>query len=74
LFNVQLTVTVELVTEITGFVIASAALSVMTAVPDLVGSCVLVAVTVTDVPVAGAVSKPAELMLPADADQVTAEA
>ncbi len=39
---------------------------------DLVESCILVAVTVTDVPVEGAVSTPAGEMAPAEARQVTA--
>ncbi len=41
--------------------------------PDLVVSWALVAVTVTEVPVVGAVSTPAEVMAPADAVQFTAE-
>lgn len=41
--------------------------------PDLVGSCILVAVTVTAAAVAGDVKSPLELTLPALADQVTAE-
>ncbi len=40
---------------------------------DLVESCVLVAVMVAAVPVVGAVNTPAELMVPAEADQETAE-
>jgi hypothetical protein len=43
------------------------------AVADLVVSCVLVAFTVTEVPVVGAVNTPAALMVPAEVDQVTAE-
>jgi len=37
---------------------------------DLVGSCVLFAVRVTDVPESGAVKLPVEEMVPAVADQV----
>ena len=42
-------------------------------VPDLVMSCVLVAVTVTVPAVAGAVRSPLALMVPPLADHVTAE-
>jgi hypothetical protein len=40
---------------------------------DFVASCTLVALTVTEVPVRGGVSRPVVLMLPADADQFTEE-
>lgn len=70
----QLTVIDVLVAETTGVpVIASAGVTVSVVAADLVGSCVLVAVTVTVVPVAGAVSRPAGVIVPAEADQVTAE-
>jgi hypothetical protein len=42
-------------------------------VPDFVGSCVLVAVTVTVPAVAGAVRMPLALTVPPLADHVTAE-
>jgi hypothetical protein len=45
----------------------------MGAVPDLVGSCVLVAVTVAVPAEAGAVKTPLALTTPLLADQVTAE-
>ncbi len=45
----------------------------MVAVADLVGSWTLVAFTVTAVAVVDVVSRPAEVMLPPEADQVTAE-
>jgi hypothetical protein len=47
--------------------------TVTDAVPDLVGSCMLVAVTVTVPAVAGAVRMPLALTVPALADHVTAE-
>jgi hypothetical protein len=47
--------------------------TVTDAVPDFVGSCLLVAVTVTAPAVAGAVSNPLVFMAPLLADQVTAE-
>jgi hypothetical protein len=47
--------------------------TVTVADPDCVVSCVLVAVTVTDPAVAGAVSNPAAVMLPELTDQLTAE-
>ena len=47
--------------------------TVTDAVPDLVGSCVLVAVTVTVPAVAGAVRMPLVLTVPPLADHVTAE-
>lgn len=47
--------------------------TVTVAVPDVVVSCVLVAVTVMLPVVAGAVKSPLELMVPALADQVTLE-
>jgi hypothetical protein len=47
--------------------------TVMAAVPDLVGSCVLVAVMVTIPAEAGAVKAPLVLMAPPLADHVTAE-
>jgi len=47
--------------------------TVMAAVPDLVGSCVLVAVMVTIPAEAGAVKAPLVLMAPPLSDHVTAE-
>jgi hypothetical protein len=47
--------------------------TVTVAVPDLVASCVLVAVAVTAPTVAGAVSNPLALIAPALALHVTAE-
>ena len=47
--------------------------TVTEAVPDLVVSCALVAVTVTEPAAPGAVKTPAALMLPDAADHVTAE-
>ncbi len=74
MLTAQLTVIVVLVTEIEGVpVIASAGVTVSVVEPDLVGSCVLVAVTVTVAPVAGTVRTPAELMDPPEADHVTEE-
>ena len=52
---------------------AGADFTVMTAVPEIVVVCVLVAVTVTPPAEAGAVKSPLELMEPPLADQVTAE-
>ncbi len=49
-------------------------LSEIVATPETVGSCVLVARTVTELPVVGAVKTPAEVMLPPVAVQVTPEA
>jgi hypothetical protein len=46
---------------------------VMVAVPDLLGSCVLTAVTVTVPAEAGAVNTPLAVTAPLLADQVTAE-
>lgn len=51
----------------------AAAPTVTEAVPDLVASCVLVAVTVTVLAVAGAVNKPPNVIFPPLADHVTAE-
>jgi hypothetical protein len=51
----------------------TAPLRAIVAAADLVGSCVLVTVTVTEDPVVGAVRTPAGVMLPAEVDQVTAE-
>jgi hypothetical protein len=45
----------------------------MAAVPDFVGSCVLVAVTVTVPAEAGAVKSPLALIVPPLADHVTTE-
>jgi hypothetical protein len=47
--------------------------TVMAAVPDLVGSCVLVAVMVTIPAAAGAVKAPLVFTVPPLADHVTAE-
>jgi hypothetical protein len=49
------------------------ACTVTVAVPDLVVSCMLVAVTVTLPAEVGAVKTPLEFTVPAVADQVTAE-
>jgi len=54
-------------------IVEGAACTVTDAVPDLVVSCTLVAVTVTVAADAGAVRSPLELMVPALADHVTAE-
>ena len=56
-----------------GFEIVSGMVTLIVAEPDLAVFCVLVAVTVTEVPVVGAVRTPVEEMLPAEVDQVTAE-
>lgn len=50
-----------------------AACTVRVAVPDLLASCVLVAVTVTLAADAGAVNNPADVIVPPVADQFTAE-
>ncbi len=55
----------RLVIEIAGW-------SAMVVEADLVGSCTLVAFTVTAVPVIGAVRLPFGAIAPADADQLTA--
>jgi hypothetical protein len=74
LFTVQLTVMLVWVTVATGLlVMASAGCTVSVTTPYLVVSCVLVAFTVIDVPVAGAVTTPAGVMLPPVADHVTPE-
>lgn len=57
----------------TEVIVDAAACTVTDAVADLVVSCVLVAVMVTDPAVAGAANSPAVLMAPAAADHVTAE-
>jgi hypothetical protein len=49
------------------------ACTVTDVVPDITGSCALVAITVTLPADAGAVSKPAAFTVPALADHVTAE-
>jgi hypothetical protein len=54
-------------------VIVTGMVTVTVAVPDLVVSSVLCAVTVTDPAVAGAVNLPVGSIVPADADHVTAE-
>ena len=56
-----------------GFEIVSGMVTLIVAEPDLAVFWVLVAVTVTEVPVVGAVRTPVEEMLPAEVDQVTAE-
>jgi hypothetical protein len=48
-------------------------LSVIVATPEMSGSWVLVARTVTELPVVGVVKTPAEVMLPAVVVQVTPE-
>ena len=57
----------------TEVIVGTAAWTVIEAIPDLVVSCALVAVTFTVPAIAGAVKSPAELMLPPAADQVTTE-
>jgi hypothetical protein len=57
----------------TDVIVDGEACTVTAAIPDLVVSCMLVAVTVTLPAEAGAVKTPLELMVPALADQVTAE-
>jgi hypothetical protein len=54
-------------------IVGGAACTVIVAVPALVVSCVLVAVTVTDPVELGAVNKPLPLIVPPLAVQVTAE-
>ena len=54
-------------------VIVGGSVTVMVAVPDLLASCVEVAVTVTVPAVLGAVRRPDELIVPALALQVTTE-
>ena len=54
-------------------VMVTGTVTVTVAVPDLLVSCVDVAVMVTVLAVAGAVSNPEELIVPALAPQVTAE-
>jgi hypothetical protein len=49
----------------------AAACTVTEAVPDLVASCVLVALTVTTPAVAGAVNTPLDVIVPLLADQLT---
>src|SRR5579859_3691588 len=56
----------------TGLTIARGCCNAIVATADLVGSWTLVAVMVTEVPVAGAVKAPVEEIVPAEADQVTA--
>jgi hypothetical protein len=59
---------------LTEVMVVEGAFTVTEAVPALVESCVLVAVTAAAAAaVAGAVKSPLELMLPALADHVTAE-
>ena len=53
--------------------IVGGGMTVTVAVEDLVGSWTLVALTVIDVPVVGAVRTPVEVIEPPEADQVTAE-
>jgi len=54
-------------------VMVDAAVTVTVAVPDLVLSCVEVAVMATEPAVPGAVNSPKELIVPALAPQLTAE-
>lgn len=70
---VQLTVAVVAVTVAVGWVMLSTGVTVSVTLDDLVGSCVLVAVTVTVFPVVGAESMPVGVMLPALTLQVSAE-
>jgi hypothetical protein len=58
---------------LTEVMVVEGAFTVTEAVPALVESCVLVAVTAAAAAVAGAVKSPLELTLPALADHVTAE-
>jgi len=60
----------ETATEVT---VGEAACTLTIAVPDLVVSCVLVAVTVTLPAAAGAAKRPPVLIVPPLADHVTAE-
>jgi len=69
-FTVQATVIVVELTDVFGLLIASAGTSVIAKLPDFVGSSSLVALTVIAVPVAGAVTTPAVVMLPPLIDQV----
>jgi hypothetical protein len=67
-----LTVEGEHATE-TEVIVGAAACTVTVAVPDLLVSSLLVAVTVTAPADAGAASAPLDVMVPALADHVTAE-
>ena len=58
---------------VTEVMVLGAACTVTVAAPDLVGSCALVAVTVTAAGVEGAVNTPLAVIAPALADQATAE-
>ncbi len=71
IFVVQLAVMLVEVVVTTGLEMVRTGVRATVKVPDLVASCVLVAVTVTEVPVDGAVNTPAELMLPPETDQLT---
>lgn len=59
--------------QVTAMEVIEDASTMTDAAPDLVVSCVLVAVTVTDPAAAGAVKSPAVLIVPAETDHVTAE-
>jgi hypothetical protein len=71
-FTVQLTVIDVAVTVVFGLLIASTGITEMVKLPDLVGSSVLVAVTVT-FPAVVAEKMPELAMLPEEADQFTFE-
>jgi hypothetical protein len=72
-FSVQPTVTEVAVALVVGLLITRGAVMVIVLDADLVLSCALVAVIVADVPVAGAVKTPPEVMVPAEVAQFTAE-
>ena len=59
--------------QVTAMEVIEDASTMTDAAPDLVVSCVLVAVTVTDPAAAGAVKSPAVLIVPVETDHVTAE-
>jgi hypothetical protein len=67
---VQETVAVVPVVVAVGVLMTSAEVRLRLTDADLVGSCVLVAVSTADVPVEGAVKLPVEVIVPAVADQV----
>jgi hypothetical protein len=56
----------------TPVMVAGGVVRAIVKLPDLLVSCVLVAVTVTEVPVAGALTRPVVLTVPAEIDQVVA--
>ena len=72
-FNCQPTVALLAVVVDIGVPITRTGYKVTVTVPDLVASCVLVAFTVTDVPISGATRLPAASMTPAEAVHTTPE-